>query len=286
MVIDIYPNATAQHADVVLPAADMYERPDLNMCGLGLQHEPFVQFTDMIVPPKAERRPEWWILAKLEEACGFEPPIDKDNPALFGRLDHMMSHSELSVESLRDMPSQTAVLPRAPAEEFFDSVIQTESGRVNCYPVQFAEAIERCGEIFRELIDNPQPLKLISRRTNYMVNSWFHNVERLKTKKQLNNPLFMHPEDARARNLGDGSKVQVSNEFGRIETVVSLDDGLKPGSVAITHGWGHQNTGMQVAKKHPGVNANVLLPSGPGSYEKISNQAFMTGVPVEVEAAG
>ena len=38
---------------------NMYERPDINMCGLGLQHEPFVQFTDMIVPPKAERRPEW-----------------------------------------------------------------------------------------------------------------------------------------------------------------------------------------------------------------------------------
>jgi hypothetical protein len=41
---------------------------------------------------------------------------------------------------------------------------------------------------------------------------------------------------------------------------------------------------MQVAKKHAGVNANELLPSGPGSFEKLSNQAFMTGIVVSVDA--
>ena len=54
----------------------------------------------------------------------------------------------------------------------------------------------------------------------------------------------------------------------------------------MTHGWGHQNTRMEVAKAHPGSNANDLLPGGPGSYEKLSNQSFMTGVPVEVDAMG
>jgi len=132
--------------------------------------------------------------------------------------------------------------------------------------------------------DNEQPLKLISRRTNYMVNSWFHNVEGLKRAKQQNNPLYMHPDDARARNLGDGSVVRIHNDFGDIVSEVSLDEGLKPGTVAMTHGWGHQKTGMTVAKRYPGTNANELLPSGPGSYEKLSNQAFMTGIPVEVEA--
>ena len=40
-----------------------------------------------------------------------------------------------------------------------------------------------------------------------------------------------------------------------------------------------------MARAHPGVNVNALLPTGPGSYEKLSNQAFMTGVPVSVSAA-
>ena len=128
-------------------------------------------------------------------------------------------------------------------------------------------------------------LKMISRRTNYMINSWFHNVAKLKREGQLNNPLFMHPDDARARNLGDGSEIRVFNENGSVATVVALDDGLKPGTVAMTHGWGQRDTKMRVAASHPGVNANDLLPSGPGSFEKISSMAFMTGIPVDVEVA-
>jgi hypothetical protein len=31
------------------------------------------------------------------------------------------------------------------------------------------------------------------------------------------------------------------------------------------------------------VNVNALLPSGPGSCERLSNQAHMTGIPVEIE---
>jgi hypothetical protein len=41
-----------------------------------------------------------------------------------------------------------------------------------------------------------------------------------------------------------------------------------------------------VARKYAGVNANSLLPTGPGSYEKLSNQSFMTGIPVDVEVCG
>ena len=285
MVIDIYPNATAQVADYVLPATDMYEREDINMCGLGMQHQPFVQYTNFIVPPKAERRPEWWILGKIEQAQGFDSVLDGiDETNLFGRLDHMLRQSDTSIEDMKTRPHQTAVLDRNMPGNFFNQWIQTESQRVDCCPPIFTEALDRCAEIFTDMDTNEQPLKLISRRTNYMVNSWFHNVKSLKRAKQQNNPLFMHPDDARARNLGDGSKVRIHNGFGDIESLVSLDEDLKPGTVAMTHGWGHQDTGMTVAKQYPGSNANELLPSGPGSFEKLSNQAFMTGIPVEVEA--
>jgi hypothetical protein len=40
-----------------------------------------------------------------------------------------------------------------------------------------------------------------------------------------------------------------------------------------------------VAHNTPGANQNALLPSGVGSFDPLSNQAFMTGVPVEVERA-
>jgi anaerobic selenocysteine-containing dehydrogenase len=287
IVIDIYPSATAQYADYVLPATDMYEREDINMCGLGLQAQPFVQYTDLIVAPKAERKPEWWILAKIEQAQGFDSILDEAlAPSQMGRIDHMLRQSDTSISEIRAMPNQTAVLPLPAAGRFFTDWIQTESERVDCCPVMFDEALVRCEKIFAELqAEAPDALKMISRRTNYMINSWMHNLPALKRPAQLTNPLYMHPDDARARNLGDGSRVRIWNTFGDISSTVSIDETLKPGTVAMTHGWGNDKTRMQVAKQYAGVNANDLLPSGPGSYEKLSNQAFMTGIPVSVEVS-
>lgn len=293
VVIDIYPSATADYADYILPATDMFERPDINICGLGMQKEPYIQYTDFVVPPSAERKPEWWILRQIEIAQGFDTDNHDledyqqaiDDLGLFGRFNHMLGQSNLSMDEVK--AGGTQVLTPVKPGRFFETVIQTETGRVDCCPQSFEEAMGRCEEIFSELKAEPDDqLKMISRRTNYMLNSWFHNVPSLKRPKQLSNPLYLHPDDARARNLGEGSTVSVKNAFGEISTVVALDETLKPGTVAMTHGWGYQGSDMQLAKKYAGSNANDLLPSGPGSYEKVSNQSFMTGIPVNVEAKG
>jgi len=42
---------------------------------------------------------------------------------------------------------------------------------------------------------------------------------------------------------------------------------------------------MRFARVTPGANPNALLPIGPESFERLSSQAFMTGVPVEIAAA-
>ena len=168
VVIDIYPNATAELADYVLPATGMYEREDINMCGLGLQHQPFVQYTNYIVPPKAERKPEWWILGRIEQAQGFDSVLDNlDETNLFGRLDHMLKQSNTSIDELKQTPQQTAVLPRNQPGNFYEKWIQTESGRIDCCPDIFSGAFQTCGTIFDELsqqaADGSAPLKMISR---------------------------------------------------------------------------------------------------------------------------
>ena len=126
-------------------------------------------------------------------------------------------------------------------------------------------------------------LKLISLRTPYMHNSWYQNVQQLKRGKQDRNWLHMHPDDARSRGLTDGDRVRVHNTNGEVEVDLLYDESLMRGVVAMTHGWGNAKTsGMRVAQRHPGANANVLLPSGVGSFEPLSSQAHMTGVPVDV----
>lgn len=287
IVLDLVRNATGELADYLLPCADMLERPDINICGLGMQYQPYVQYTDAVVPAQAERKPEWWILGKLEQAMGMHSLFNEsDNPNPFGRLNKMLGYSKLSIDQLKQAPSQSITLPEIPSGRFYSDWIQTEDKRVDCCPALFDEAITQAHSLFEELQQEPQDqLKLINLRTNYMQNSWYHNVPELKREHQLHNGLHMAPEDATARGLQEGETVVIHNQWGRITAPVKIDDTLRQGTVAMTHGWGNQNShGLSVAKRYPGSNVNTLLPTGPGSYEKLSNQAHMTGVSVEVSA--
>jgi anaerobic selenocysteine-containing dehydrogenase len=255
------------------------------LCGLGLQHRPFVQYSDRVVEARGERREEWWIFGRLEQALGLKSVLDAgDAPPVFGRLDHMLGASGLSIEGLRESEDRTAVLPDLEPGRFYSDWIQTDHGRVDCCPALFDAALERSEGICQQLeAEPPGQLKLISRRDNYMHNSWYQNVPGLKRGKQARNVLYIHPDDAKAREILAGDAVRVSNEWGEIELPVEFDETLMPGVVAAVHGWGNAKTsGMRVAQAHPGTNCNQLLPSGPGSFEPLSNQAFMTGVPVEV----
>ena len=293
VTVDLYRNATGELADYVLPAADMLERPDINICGLGMQHQPFVQYTDRVVAPREERREEWWIFARLEQAMGFKSVLDTGpDPPVFSRIDHMLAASDLSKEKLRSLPHGTAVLPEVEPGRFYSDWLQTRDKKVDCCPALFGDgngnragAIARCEEIFRELDAEPRDrLKLITRRDNSMHNSWYQNLERMKGRRSKSNALYLHPDDARARGIEDGARVRARSEWGAIELEVALDDSLMRGVAAVTHGWGNARTpGMKVAQRHPGANANALLPAGAGSFEPLSNQAFMTGIPVELE---
>lgn len=282
VVLDLFRNATGELADYLLPCADMLERRDINLCGLGMQSQPFVQYTEAVVAPAHERREEWWILGQLQRR--LDPAADAATADPFLRMDRMLAHSGLSVQQLKQAPSQTAVLPPPPTGNFYAQWIQTADRRVDCCPELFTEALARAHAIFSELAGEPSgQLKLINLRNAYMQNSWYHNVEQLKRPRQRDNPLHVSPEDAQRLQLGEGDAIEVSSAWGSVRTQLHVDETLRSGVVAMTHGWGNQQTpGMRVAARYPGSNANALLPSGPGSYEKLSNQAHMTGIPVAV----
>ena len=283
--IDIYRNATAEYADYILPAAGAFEREDINITGLGLQFEPSVQYTDAVVPPAFERRPDWWIWEQLCKAMGFQSAFDDtDAPDMWARTNAMLRSRGHSMEELRE--AQVITLDNAPPEDLFERV-QHEDGSIDCFPALFESSLERMAVIFDELEqESADQLKLISKRDAYMLNSWYSNLDKLKRGARDQNYLFMHPQDAQLRQIAEGDAVRVENQHGELETTVRLTDDVMPGVVAMTHGWGHQRTpGMRLANSRPGINCNVLLPSGPDSFEPLSNQAHMTGIPVQVSVS-
>ncbi len=287
VVIDIYSNATATFADYVLPATDWLERSDVNSLSLGFQPEPYVQYTDAVVAPRYERRSEWWIFARLMQALGLPSLLDQDNANPMAKIDRQLENSDLGLAQLQAQPSNTVVLPLPSPDLLFEIGVQRNDAKVDCFPKLIERGVATCSSIFDELQNEQDDvLKLITLRTNYMVNSWMHNLTALKRDVALDNPLHMHPTDTKRLNLEDGAEVRVASAHGDIIATIVADNDLRPGVVAMTHGWGHAgNKRMNIASNHPGTNVNAILPTGPGSYDPLSNMSFMTGIPVTVAAA-
>jgi anaerobic selenocysteine-containing dehydrogenase len=195
----------------------------------------------------------------------------------------MLERGGVSLDELKDRPGGVMLPPLAPGK-FFAEQIGTIDAKVDCCPELFADAIAATARQFDERAAAPtDQLRLITKRDRFMHNSWFHNVEKLKHRERARNYLFVHPADAARLGLVDDVLVRVRSDAGVIDLPVRIDADLMPGVVAATHGWGHgEATGMRIASERPGVNVNRLLPSGPGSYDPLSNMAYMTGIPVEV----
>jgi anaerobic selenocysteine-containing dehydrogenase len=237
------------------------------------------------VPPRFERKEQWWILSRIEQAMGFDSVLNEEHHDPYGRINKMLSYAELSIDKLKALPRGTAVLPKSVPGRFFSDWIQTPDKKIDCCPGIFTEAIETAERIFQELENEPEnQVKLISLRNGFMHNSWYQNLEKLKKGEHRSNPVYLNSRDAGKRGLATGARVRMFNPWGAVEAIVKIDDRLRDGVAAMAHGWGNQNTpGMKIAHQYPGVNVNQLLPCGPGSYEKLSNQAHMTGIAVSLE---
>ncbi len=283
--IDIYRTATGDLADWLLPATDMLERADINITGLGLQYEPWVQYTEAVVEPRHERREEWRIFADLAAEMGLRGPLDADDPEaeVWSRIDHMLAGRGLDLDAVRSRSHGVVFDDGRRPGSFYTEHLQQPDGKVDCHPDGFASGVAALAEDFAERVDGPdQRLRLIGRRDSRMHNSWYSNLDTFKRGRRSTNPLEVHPDDAARLGITDGDSVRVVSDWGAIETVVRIDDAVRPGVVSIEHGWGRQS-GMRLANDKPGVNVNRLLPSGPGSFDPLSNQSWMTGIPVTVE---
>jgi anaerobic selenocysteine-containing dehydrogenase len=82
----------------------------------------------------------------------------------------------------------------------------------------------------------PFPLRLVTRRVQDTYNST--GVEPPVGRKRPYNPAYMHPADAKRLGLSHGDAAVVRSARASIPAVVSVDSSLRPGVVAMTHGYG------------------------------------------------
>jgi len=309
VVLDIQPSETASVATHVLPCTSPFQRPDLPFVFplmLGLQSKPYLQATRAIIPPKGEQRDEATIYVDIAKASGINlwgsavaqraMELAKQLNAI-GKGDKQPSiPQELLLSGLLRATKQGSfkkllqerhgrLRPEHEPGSFLGKRIIREDGKMNLAPEVLLEQTQKLESDFELERATKDKLKLITKRAITTHNSWTHNIEDFVSGERSTNHLYMHPDDAARVGIEDGNLADVSSETSTVRVPVKLLSDLMPGTVALPHGWGHQDSKMGVASKTTGVNVNLLAADGPDKLERVSGMAHLTGILVDVRLA-
>jgi anaerobic selenocysteine-containing dehydrogenase len=132
----------------------------------------------------------------------------------------------------------------------------------------------------RRKTNDEYPFLMVSRRVQ-TTNSSGLRVE--KGHRAAYNPAFMHPDDLARLELKSGSMVEISSRHGSIVGFVEADPDLRPGVLAMTHGFGARH-GKTYDPRKDGANVNQLISwhDDPDPYHGMPR---MGALPVSVKAA-
>lgn len=123
------------------------------------------------------------------------------------------------------------------------------------------------------------PFRLVARRANNTMNSIGSNVPSLM-KGRYYNPLTIHPQDAQALAIENEDVVEIRSQHGTVHAIVEYDETLRPGVVAMTHGFGGNPDGAEQGPRNGGSNVNLLYHVA--ECDPISGIPRMSALPVAI----
>ena len=185
----------------------------------------------------------------------------------------------LSMDVLEANPHGVDLGPLVPR---LVEVLRTASGTIELDTPALVADVDRLAAVLDS--DPTDGLLLIGRRHLRSNNSWMHNIEVLM-KGKARCTLLMHPDDAATAGLDEGAAATVASRVGSIDAIVEVSADMRPGVVSLPHGWGHDLDGVQmsVARRHAGVNTNILTDEA--VIDPLSGNATLNAIPVSVTAA-
>ncbi len=225
VVLEQFQTDTADQADFILPATTQLEHWDI--------HTTFGH-TDVLlnrpaIAPQGDSKPNTQIFRELAARMGFTDPcfLDDDETlcrAAFG--------DQVAFQTLLDHGFATLPLPDAP---FAEGGFPTPSGQCEF----FSERLAAQGlDGLPDHVPNYEasgsssdfPLAMISPPARNFMNSTFVNVKTLRAME--GEPLLeMHPDDADARGIANGSTVRVFNARGDYRVKADVSRRARPGVV-------------------------------------------------------
>ncbi|CAM3772605.1 Aspartyl/glutamyl-tRNA(Asn/Gln) amidotransferase subunit C [Bordetella sputigena] len=273
---------TARRADIVLPATTTLERNDIGASS----RDGYVFAMHRALPPQGQSRDDFEIYRELAAMGGYEDAYTEGRDAC-GWLRHMYA-------DMRARWAGSDELPEAPEFEDFwrqgylalppprrDFVLfedfrrdparhglRTPSGRIELYSDRIAGfGYEDCpahpawlppAEWLGAPAAGRYPLHLVSSQPAHRLHSQLDPASLSSASKiQHREPVRIHPADAAARGIADGTLVRIHNARGACLAGAVLDEGLMPGVLVMSTGaWFDADADGAGLERHG--NPNVL----------------------------
>jgi anaerobic selenocysteine-containing dehydrogenase len=280
VVADIFPTATTQLADVILPMASAFEcygyRAYSSVAG------GFFALARPVVKPVGEARPVFDVEYALAQKMG----LDRDYPFQDDRswVDYMVRAHGVSVRRM-EREQIVFALPGVRYRKYREKPLGTPSGKVEFFSGWFATNGARPMPVYEEPAGESLPQDVLvgkgftllgtSRRPSQFVHTKFKNLAAIF--KTYPEPLaYMHPEDASVRGVFDGDMAVVASPQGSITVRARCSNQTKSGMVWIDFGWGNPSDGR----------ANINLLTNDGCFDAVSGGTPNRLFPCEVRRAG
>jgi anaerobic selenocysteine-containing dehydrogenase len=223
VVLEHFQTDTADYADYVLPATTQLEHFDVHK---SYGHTD-VLVNEPAIAPLGESRPNTEIFRGLARRMGF-------TDACFGESDEQIGAQAFG-EEIDFTALRRDGWVRIPTEEapFATGGFPTSDGRAQFAPESLGvadfvapyESSQSAPQLAQRY-----PLAMISPPARHFLNSSFVNVKSLRSIE--GEPLLeIHPLDAAARGLRDGTVVRTFNDRGEYRCKVHISDRARPGVV-------------------------------------------------------
>jgi anaerobic selenocysteine-containing dehydrogenase len=252
-VLDVVESPVTALATHVLPATGQLERADVTLLS-HLMVRSSVQATEAVVAPGADRRPAWWVFARLGALMGVDPMPGVDADSLDDRayLEGVLAGSPLDAEAVFaagphgvEIPIRTGwMLDRLPDR------------RWRLAPEVLVERMAGWRP------PAPEELVLVPRRDG----TWNNSVRYGRTDDPA--VVRVHPDDAARSGVAEGDEVELRSVHGTVRATAGLDDTLMPGVVSVGHGR---------PDRSPGRLTSLVLDVDP-----LTTMPMTSGVPVRL----
>jgi anaerobic selenocysteine-containing dehydrogenase len=235
VVHDLFLTDTARFADYVLPATSFIEHLDL----LYPWGHTYVVLNQPAISPAGEAVSNTELFRRLSAAMGFQESWLQASDEELVRSALESEHPYLQGISYEQLCEQGWARLRLPEDwrPFANGNFPTASGRCEFYSERMAELGLDPLPAHTAAPDDGFPLVLVSAKLalHFLNSSYAHLPRHRRAEGEIR--IDIHPADAAARGISDGDRVRVHNERGELRLAARVGDAVRPGVVAVPHGW-------------------------------------------------